>query len=605
MRSLDQFCFSEQYIFVMCLGTAGMMSWMLGLQIIFVNDWNVFDDPATAVITFGSLAWCRATHIVTLIAADYLGIWRVRDTADVKALHLEDLFLDKILKDDDAAPAAPKGSLHETWIEPSPRNFTGLERYCQAFLQENQLWLQLAFAELTDRKVVTQHREALLRSLAQLLEEVQPEHYAPDQGQGERTGLEFAAEPVQHLTIAAGEVQRADYKGSTTQALLKMWRQRAQFMLHLARVSSSVKIDSIQRKDRCEICGQTAGLVVTPIYTLMHLASSYRQQRDMSPLWNMVFWKHFYKTFTPTCTTCEECRDYYHSRNQNVPVDEKRFRRLQEREKTPFEIVQESQFEPVPIDQQAQDILHLWLAWVRKLAAGEEPRNFLPEYGIEGRTLAEIRQDNLKEANDDEEEDDGIPVEEEVKAESEASSEVDPDDPESIARHRFNKLKKLRDQQISDDEGEEHQGETPYEGVDPDITWSTRTLAIAWLNKARQNMLAPQLQSWAQPLPPAMFKAQQGLPRVPHAAPPPPPRAPAGPMGVGASQAVGLGLPSMPAAPLGGAAAATGPMGLPPAPNLAPPPGGGVMASLPPFPGGDSGGGDRGGGMTGFMDGNR
>jgi len=367
-----------------------------------------------------------------------------------------------------------------------------------------------------------------------------------------------------------------------------------------------VKLDSVQRKDRCEICGQQIGLVVTPIYTLTHLASSYRQQRDMSPLWNMVFWKHFYKTFTPTCTTCEECRDYYHSRNQNVPVDEKRFRRLQEREKTPFEMVQESSYQPVPIDSQTQEILHLWLAWTRRLAAGEDPRNFLPEYGIEGRTLMEMRQANLKEANT-EEDDTGIPVEEEdLDRESEYSSEVDEDDPESVERHRLRGLQKMRNKEISDDEGEEeYEGETPFDDREPDITWSTRTLAVAWLNKARQNMVAPQLQAWAQPLPPAMFKAQEGLPRVPHPSPSLPLPVPTAPKAApgGGAQPGGLSLPPVPAPPVGGTAAATGAVGLPPAPNLAPPPGASAMGSLPPFPGGDSGQGDRGGGVMGFMEG--
>lgn len=376
-------------------------------------------------------------------------------------------------------------------------------------------------------------------------------------------------------------------------------------MLHLARVSSMVKLDSVQRKDRCEICGQTAGLVVTPIYTLTHLASSYRQQRDMSPLWNMVFWKHFYKTFTPTCTTCEECRDYYHSRNQNVPVDEKRFRRLQEREKTPFEMVQESQFQPVPIDKKTQEILHLWLFWTRRLAAGEDPRNFLPEYGIEGRTLAEMRQANLK-ATDAGEDDTGIPVDEELDKASVYSSEVDDDDPDSVERHRVRALAKLREQPISDDEGEDFEGETPFFNQEPDINWSTRTLAVAWLNKARQNMAAPQLQVWAQPLPPAMFRAQEGLPRVPHAVPlPTAPTLPTAPMGFGVAQPAGLNLPAVPSPPSGGAAAATGSMGLPPAPNLAPPPGtasGSAVGSLPPFPG-DRGGGDSGGGVRNFVEG--
>lgn len=250
-----------------------------------------------------------------------------------------------------------------------------------------------------------------------------------------------------------------------------------------------------------------------------------------------------------------------------MPVDEKRFRRLQERTKTPFEIVNESAYQPVPVETQSVEIVRLWLSWTRLIAAGEDPAVFLPTFGIEGRTLTEMRQATLKEAKA-EDDDNGLPKEEEEHF-SDMSSEVDQDDPESVERARQRKLKKLQELPISDDEADEHEGDTPFGHLDPDIKWATRTLAVAWLQKARKNLQNPQLQDWAQPLPPDMFEAQRGLPRVPHSINPPP--MPPPPMG--SSSAVGITLPPIPQPPAGGAAAVTGPAGVPPAPNLAPPPG--------------------------------
>jgi hypothetical protein len=585
-------CFSEQYVFVLVLGSAGMMCWMVGMQIIFVNKWNVFDDPATCVILCGSLLWCRATHSITLVVANYLRIWKVDTAKDVKQLALDDLFADRRdTPDGGHAPPAPRGSLHEGWEEPSPRNAAGLERYCNAFLQENRLWLQLAFAEMSDKRLLTQHREALLRSLAQLLEEIEPEHYAPDMGQGPRTGLEFAADPVTHLTIAAGELQRRDYQNSTAQELVTMWRRRAKFMLYLSQKSANVKLDNVSRKNACEICGRRDNLVVTPIYTLTHLASSYRQQRDMSPLWNMVFWKHFYKTFTPTCTTCEDCKEYYHSRNQNVPVDEKRFRRLQEREKMPYEVLAESQYDAIPLSEVTVKVLHMWLEFTKLLAAGEDPRDFLPSFGIEGRTMQEIRTERLEAAKGVEDDDTGLPPVEEVKEDEDddESSEVDEDDPDSVARHKASKLARLRKAEISDDE-EDDDGLTGFEVKEPPlIGWAARSLAGLWLHKARQSLAAPQLQTWSQPgqwsrLPPP-GAAPEGLPPSLPSLPPP---------GAGPSQVVNL--PPVPPAPTGGSAAVTGAPGMPPPPAFAPPPAGqGRPATLPPPPP-YHGGADRGGG---------
>jgi hypothetical protein len=317
----------------------------------------------------------------------------------------------------------------------------------------------------------------------------------------------------------------------------------------------------------------------------------------------MVFWKHFYKTFTPTCTTCEDCKEYFHSRNQNIPVDEKRFRRLQEREKTPYEVLEESEYQPIPLQQNTVKILHMWLEWTKLLAAGEDPREFLPRFGIEGRTLQEIRTSRLDEARDDED-DTGLDIVEEKEEDDEESysSEVDEEDPESVARHRAGNLKRLRKTEISDDEdfrygdevnveikGEIHRGKVAeikndqyrvafedgsskwqsasaltlvseakdggfgFEYQQPHIRMATQALATLWLRKARQSLRAPNLQNWSQP-------GQWRYPAPPGAAPE-------------GTQAA-LSLPSVPVPPQGGIAVAKGPPGVPPPPPLAPPPSG-------------------------------
>jgi len=449
---------------------------------------------------------------------------------------------------------------------------------------------------MSDKKLLTQHREALIRSLAQLLEEIEPENYAPPGAKGRKIGLEFASDPVTHLTIAAGEVQRQDYQSSIAAELVKMWRHRAMFMLHLAKVSSMVKLENVSRKNRCETyCGKFQNLVVTPIYTLTHLASTYRQQRDMSPLWNMVFWKHFYKTFTPTCTVCESCRDYYYFRNQNIPVDEKRFRRLQESEKTPYEVIQESEHKTVPTSEVSLQILTMWLEWTKRLAAGESPKAFLPLYGVEGRSIQEIRQARLDDARGVDDDDIGLPPleEDEEEVSSSESSKVDEDDPESVARARQRRLDHLRKAEISDDEGEEEDGITGFEARREQdrtkIGWATQTIAVVWLKRARDSLRAPQLLGWSRPEPWNRFAEEETAQSFQPT-----------------SRATPLSLPQIPPPPKGGAIAVTGTVPMPPPlPNLQPPSSIGTNITPspkppvppPPRPNGDNGGGDRGGGM--------
>ena len=80
------------------------------------------------------------------------------------------------------------------------------------------------------------------------------------------------------------------------------------------------RIETIPNMFMLRLAGSRSGRL------LRHLASLYREQRDMpdpqggvsrfvlcflvrlkrSPLWNTPLWKHFYQTFTPTCTLCED-----------------------------------------------------------------------------------------------------------------------------------------------------------------------------------------------------------------------------------------------------------------------------------------------------------
>merc|ERR1719335_12721 len=87
LRSLDIMCFSEQFYFVVVLNTFGMIVWMIGLQTILINQWNIFDDPASSMVFVGVLAICSAAHVATLTTANYLRIWEVHELGLPMASH--------------------------------------------------------------------------------------------------------------------------------------------------------------------------------------------------------------------------------------------------------------------------------------------------------------------------------------------------------------------------------------------------------------------------------------------------------------------------------------------------------------------------------------
>jgi len=272
-------------------------------------------------------------------------------------------------------------------------------------------------------------------------------------------------------------------------------------MVLLERISSMVKHEQ-GHSDRCEICGRTEALVVTPIYTLMHIASMYRQQRDMSPLWNTPLWKHFYST-TPTCTLCDRHARQFHIQNQNVPVDEQRFKRLEVVKKTARQLVMESSIPVVPIDPDTAKVLMFWLHWTRDLAAGEEPRDFLPKYGFEGRTQAEIRKEALLDA-----------AAQEADEVSSLSEDSEDEKAKKAAEEEARRKLKQRIAEDAMDKAVEEDMQAAAQAADTEVpmSWPDKAIIRHWLLRARQSLQAPQLADWTRPLP---------LPSPPPLPPPP------------------------------------------------------------------------------------
>uniref|UniRef100_A0A7S4Q5Y7 Uncharacterized protein n=1 Tax=Alexandrium monilatum TaxID=311494 RepID=A0A7S4Q5Y7_9DINO len=517
-RSVDQMCFSEQFYFMNTLCVVGVLAWMFGMQVCFVSQWNLFQDPAMPVIALCGLVICRGAHVTTLISAGYLKIWMVKKDGVLHAHQMADSGATGLAATNSmleakkklVAPPPPPGSCHEGWPEPPPYDKAGLERYRMAFLRENQLWLQSAFAELEDNHVIVQQREAMLEQLAHLIGQMPPSKFGPEgelseaAAQADNLGLRFGEVPPTAVARAAREVQYENFQGSIAQEIVRMWREQARFSLHLRNVTGRMRLKGRSKGSSCEVCGKTSPLEIAPIYTLIRLASSYRQQRDMSPLWNGPLWRHFYQTFTPTCTICDECNAKYFRMNCDLPVDEGRFQRLQAKKKTVHAHVMDSDLPVAPIASEAVELLHIWLGFTRALAAGEEPAVFLPRFGFEGRTAAEIRHTKmLEEANENAEqtslpslsgsEREGTGEEEEAPQRRRQREETEEVANKAPARP----IMDVRD--IDLDEEDEPPGR-PLALRAP-LTWSETAILGSWLRRARQRLQAPQLSDWSRPLP--------------------------------------------------------------------------------------------------------
>eukprot|EP00927_Polykrikos_kofoidii_P025916 TRINITY_DN23207_c0_g1_i1.p1 TRINITY_DN23207_c0_g1~~TRINITY_DN23207_c0_g1_i1.p1 ORF type:complete len:1174 (-),score=248.35 TRINITY_DN23207_c0_g1_i1:98-3358(-) len=570
MRSLDGLCFSEQFYFVIALNSLGMLAWLIGMQVIFVSNWNLFDDPATPMICIVTLIICYGAHRMVLTSAGYLRIWvviqknwanpfmdpNVLKTAleggDINVVSNTLLPKVGLAPSQKAKPEPPHGSVHEGWIEPSSGDIKGMERFRRAFLMENQLWLQTTLGEMTDVNVLVEHREKLLKSLTGLLKEVPPERFAPA-GEGQEC-FRFGEPPPQAIAIAASEVQRQGFKGSLPHELIKMWRERAQFLLLLDRVSKMVKINNVKKAPRCEMCNSTQGLLVSTVMTLTNLASQFRVQRDMSPYWNMPLWRHYFQTFTQTCTVCTECNNFYHLRDADIPVEEKRFKQFRAKKKQASDLLEESKYGLAILPHEVVQMLNWWRSWMKDLAGEEDVGVFLPRYGFEGRTLLEQARERREEL---------ARRAAELEAEQEAASgkapppppPPEPEEKSDEEDEEGNKKKKpvRRPSQVNLGEEEELNG-GPFANLDVRLNWSQRSIGLQWLFRARQNLQAPQLHGWSHLVPPAP--------------PPLPPSAQGGGDGAGGGgipKAMSMQPPQLPALPK--LPPGAGPPGPPPLPG--------------------------------------
>jgi hypothetical protein len=111
---------------------------------------------------------CRFFHFANLTVADYLQLWNVEDGedteegADINAANAAAAkkFSFAALKDADSAaePLPWKGSVLANWPEPSAFDKQGLLRYREAFLRENQFWMQHSLEELITEKIATENK---------------------------------------------------------------------------------------------------------------------------------------------------------------------------------------------------------------------------------------------------------------------------------------------------------------------------------------------------------------------------------------------------------------------------------------------------------------
>ena len=376
LRSLDMMCFSSQFYFAIFLESAGLLLFLLGIQVTVNNAWNIFDDQATMFVIALGVAVLGVCKFTVIISADYLRVWYVKSSpqqleeeegADnttedntVEEKNIGTLFAGKSEK-----IMAPVGSVLHGLSEPSPGDSAGWQHYRMAFLKENQLWLRAFMDSLVGGSTALEYRKLLMDSLAKILRESNVLELAENKSNEDGGFLAISALPPHATAVRSVFETHVLSQGTATQLAAQVWLTRSRFLRFLADSVSAVPLASAIIKPFCESCGATSSLGIVPEYPVAHVASQLRIQREFIPTWNMPLWQHFFSTFTPGCSLCLSCEQRFAYTHEPVPVQELRIKRLQSEPKPCHTVLRESPFgiPGKPLPEAAARLLLQWHNW--------------------------------------------------------------------------------------------------------------------------------------------------------------------------------------------------------------------------------------------------
>ncbi|MEO1777070.1 MAG: hypothetical protein AAFS07_19185, partial [Pseudomonadota bacterium] len=143
MQTLDAFCFSSQYYFVLALYAMSTMLSIYGVTIFFRKDYNLFGDPVALVILLivfllGDLLQAGARRLadLRLRRLGWRGLWRTK--------HVEGTV------DDDVAAKLAIGEGRQAGLEQERLELQALnsERFRHRFLDRNRPWILQHLVEL-------------------------------------------------------------------------------------------------------------------------------------------------------------------------------------------------------------------------------------------------------------------------------------------------------------------------------------------------------------------------------------------------------------------------------------------------------------------------
>ena len=232
MRTLDQMCFSSQYYLMLSIAAAGIVLFVLGIEIMMRQAYNFFGDPALIFLIIYTLAVVYVIMHGYYAMADYLGVWRIK--------HANTAWHSALGDEGDGEFGVPgwdelgkeKGASHEEFI--MNQRITS-ETFRHKFLDYNRAWIVAQLPSILTPRTLRRSRPYLIAQFTKLLGSVNPD-VSEDSSDDEEETRDFGP-------VALSNPSRV---------LIRLWLANARRQRRFREVVQGIILKN--KKDECEQC---------------------------------------------------------------------------------------------------------------------------------------------------------------------------------------------------------------------------------------------------------------------------------------------------------------------------------------------------------------
>ncbi|CAM9095227.1 unnamed protein product [Chrysoparadoxa australica] len=276
MRTLDQMCFSSQYYMMMTIAVNGIVYFVLGVQMMTRNNYNMWGDPALIYIVIFVVTLAHFVGKVLLFLAIKFNLWKIKHENTAWHSNVED-------DDDFEIPDMEdlQGASHDAYL--MNQRITS-ETFRYKFLNYNRSWLINQLPSVLTQRTLRRSRPYLINQFTRILNQLNQDISSDSEEEGPDFG------PVA-LTAKSRNI-------------IRMWLSKAKKQLRLREAVQP--LINKARGANCEQCLSKKQLQVRVVIPLEELALQFEQDHPENEF-NKVQWKKFWMQHQRYETLCLPC----------------------------------------------------------------------------------------------------------------------------------------------------------------------------------------------------------------------------------------------------------------------------------------------------------